>query len=1101
MIRPGTTLYKTISLGLLLFSAYAAKDLNAQDTPAEQSLFEQTLAQDIATADLQELIIWARSLGLSVRGTREEVENRILEFYEVARSAPEDEPEPISVLSIERARGTDYFTVEEVDEQYLRIYGGVVLRFDEEGASHRIESEEVTINLATDTLSARGRVEYSVERSDGVENFRGREVVFQIESWEGLFVQGVTESREDATEDDEDFAVAGERITRSAGEIIVIDRGTMTSSPADPPNYQITAARIWVLAPGEWALRNAVLYVGRVPMLYFPAFFLPGDRLFFTPSVGSRDREGAFVQTTTYLIGQSEDQEPPLSLMRLGDDPEDRDRVIDGLFLRIPDEPPPPDPEGWSLKIMADTYTKLGGYSGVAATLPDFGPFTSFDWRLGLGASRNIYFENGTFSSFYVEDGESRQHWNSGAFFGTVVPFRYETELETSLQLSSVSLSLEFLLLSDPEFRRDFWNRDEGMDWSFLFSSGNEDDEDTAPGASTVTSMEWVASLSWSPELPGLRPWINDLSITNLETDLQWRTRDNANLPDPVDRPESDESPEEEFFFPQSVLLPELNMRMSGTLYEFPPSLEPVTDAEAESENDPFARSDEIRPPWDDQSRPEIPEEAPTYRLPDPIADLSGVPARDPGGVSLSYTLTPTLRYDRFTNDDQWDEIEDVELIWAYSTFQTRNTLDLTLEASTREGFAKLTSSLDIEQRYQEVDDGDDISDEDREQLREDAFRFTGEDADQDTSLTIFPLLAVSPLAASFTRYRLSSLVFEREFVEIAPDDTPRYDFQTGSWNDEDISVHETEAQLAWSVFGDSQTLTGTAALPPLDGAYTGALSLVTGPLTSTLSGGYREDDDGEWTPDNLVQNHALSLVENNVRASQRFEYDLEETRLQQASSSITLWPLSTTLTGRYTEGFRFVEGTGWVEQDTEDFRWTTLTVGLDGERELNFWKRRIDVSLNSSLGVDIDLLRYSSSSLVIDYGFTLDIYRFLDLEFSASSRNDFIYQYFEGPATELGRPRRRFGEDLINSFRLFDQEAREESFFKIDRIDITAIHDLQDWELSFTYSGSPQLEEEGGVSEYRWRSVFAILLRWRSISELQRNIRIEDGEVEFIEE
>lgn len=1096
---------------VLLITLGAPQTVCAQEEPStpELSLFERTLPRDIATADLQELIIWARSLGLSDRGTRREVEDRILAYYGVARPPEEAQPEEgstvgasgVSILRIERARGTDYFTLEEVDEQYLRIVGGVVLTLEEEGASHTIEAEEVTINLATDTLAAYGSVVYSVRREDGTENFRGDQIVFRIDTWEGIFVRGITESLEDDDEE-EVFSVAGERISRSAGEIIVIDEGSITSSQADPPNFRIRAGRMWVLAPGEWALRDAVLYVGRVPLLYFPAFFLPGDRLFFSPAVGTRDREGAFIQTTTYLIGQREDQEPPLSIMRLGDAPEDSERVIEGLFLRIPEEPPPEDPEGWYLKIMADTYTTLGGYAGVAASLPDLGSVSTLDSRLGIGASRNIYYENGVYSNYYVQDGEALQHWNNGAFFGTSVPFRYEAELDTSMTFQGISLSIEFLLLSDPEFRRDFWNRDEGIDWSFLVQSAEEDEEETAEGASTVSSLAWTAALSWSGEVERLEPWIDRLSIDTFEADLQWRTRDNEELPDAVAWSTSDDSPEEEFFYPQSVLLPEIAMTVGGTLFQYPPvqtsGEESDTDKENNNEEDRPSYRDAVRPPWTEEGATGEEEDGQRFQLPDPIADLPGLPARDPGGVSLTYILTPTLRYDRFTDNDDWTTINDVEFAWAYSAFQTRNSLSLTLDADTRDGFANLRSTVDLEQRYQEVDSNDSVDEDEREELRLDAYQFTGEEGTQDSTLTVYPLTSVPMVEDSNLQYSLSSLLFERTFVELRENDSPRYETQIGSWSENDISTHRTAMLLAWDVLDARQTVRGTAALPPLNGAYTGSVTIVTGPLTTTVGGGYREDDEKEWTFDNLIETHALSLLEDDITFTQRLEYDIEESRLQQASSSLSLWPLTATLTGRHTEGYRFEEGTGWVDNEEEDFRWVSLEIGIDGSYDTRFWKRRVDLSFDGSLAVDIDLLRYTSSSLVLDYGFSLDIYRFLDFEFSVVSTNDFIYQYFENPASDVGRPRRAFIEDLVDSLRLFDDEAREQSFFKIEQIDISAVHDLEDWELTFTYSGLPELDTE--ESEYRWRSVFSILLRWRSIDELRRNIRVEDGEVEFVD-
>lgn len=1098
-----------VSIGLFFGPGVFAQEV---ETEAPLTLFERTLPQDIATADLQELIIWARSLNLSDRGTRAQVEERILEYYGVARpstAAAESQQRStgdaaISVLRIDRARGTDYFTLEEVDEQYLRIVGGVVLSLEKEGALHTIEAEEVTINLATDTLAARGLVEYSVTRTDGTERFRGDEIIFQIDTWEGIFIRGVTERRDDASQEEDEFSVSGERISRSAGEIIVIDNGTITSSQADPPNFHIRAARIWILAPGEWALRDATLYVGRVPLLWFPAFFLPGDRLFFSPAVGTRNREGTYVQTTTYLIGQKPDQNPPLSIMRLGDAPEEQDRVIEGLFLRIPDEAPPADPEDWFLKVMADTYTGLGGYAGVAASMPNTGPFSTLDWRLGFGVSRNIYFENGVYSTYYVDDdGNAQRHWNSGTFLGIGVPFRYESELDTRVNLLGASLTIDFLLLSDPEFRRDFWNRDEGMDWSFLFQSGAADDENTATDAATVSSLAWTAALSWTPTISGLSPWIERISIDTLTANLQWRTRDNEEIPAAIDRPESDGSPEEEFFFPQSMLLPELRFTVQGTLYNYPPNRDRNGASESQPEGEPEEQEDPgidlLRPPWEDRETATENIRS-LFRLPEPIGNVPGLPAPTTAGVTFSYNLRPTLRYDRFTDNDDWVAPDDTSLDWAYSTFQTRNQLGFTLNATVRDNWAQLRSNVDLEQRYQTVDSTEAITEQEQDQLRLDAYRFSGEEGSQSTTLTVYPLIASPPLSDSTVQYSLSSLLFERTFEELREDDTPRYSMSMGSWNDEDVSVHRTQMRIAWDVLSASQSMTGTVDLPPLNGAYSGSITAVTGPLTSSVSGGYREDDDGSWTADNLVQTHTLGFFENQLRASQRIEYNLEESRLQQASTDLTFWPLTATLTGRHTGGYHFEEGRGWVSEPEEDFRWTNLAVGLDGSQTLRFWKRRVDLDLNGSAAIDVDLLRYSSSSLVLDYGFTLGVYRFLNLEFSARSRNDFIYQYFDGPASELGRPRRELIPDLIDSLRLFDVDAKTNSFFKIDRIDISAVHDLQDWELTMTYSGLPQLETDNGQSEYRWRGVFSILLRWRSISELRRNIRIEDGEVEFVD-
>jgi hypothetical protein len=69
-----------------------------------------------------------------------------------------------------------------------------------------------------------------------------------------------------------------------------------------------------------------------------------------------------------------------------------------------------------------------------------------------------------------------------------------------------------------------------------------------------------------------------------------------------------------------------------------------------------------------------------------------------------------------------------------------------------------------------------------------------------------------------------------------------------------------------------------------------------------------------------------------------------------------------------------------------------------------------------------------------------------------------------------------------------------------MESIDVSLVHDLEDWNLEMTYSGSPVLEGSGQAARYRWQSLLTILVRWRAISELRRAIEVEDGVLEFVE-
>jgi hypothetical protein len=147
---------------------------------------------------------------------------------------------------------------------------------------------------------------------------------------------------------------------------------------------------------------------------------------------------------------------------------------------------------------------------------------------------------------------------------------------------------------------------------------------------------------------------------------------------------------------------------------------------------------------------------------------------------------------------------------------------------------------------------------------------------------------------------------------------------------------------------------------------------------------------------------------------------------------------------------------------------------------------------------LDTDLQRFTNTTLRLRYGLMLDIHEFLELEVSAASANDLVYQYIPELAEQVDRPARDPWRDIRDSLSLFDEERRQESLFKLSSIDVSAVHDLQDWELRLSYSGRPVRDDSGAMPRFRFQSVFAIELRWIPISELERTIEVDDGDLTF---
>ena len=422
-IRP--FLYGFIILGIAVPIGLMAQDAPgtpAQDEPELRTsaiLNEQTLGRDIETAGFYELIAWLEGLNQSTTGDRNALKRRLLDYYGLTEEpGVEDERTP---LVVDSATKTRYFTLDEINERYVRLSGGVtlILRDSERDVTHQIVADEVTYNQDLNLLSASGDVIYTLDRGGTVEQFTGAALTVQLDDWEGAFVQGVTERARTIEGEQVDFSFAGSYITRSSDDVVVMENGRVTSSTANPPNYEIRADKIWVLAPGEWGLQNAYLCVGRVAIFYFPFFFRPGNELFFNPSFGVRDREGRYVQTTIYALGEPDEPESAFSFLQIAEEEGvSGAQKIEGLYL-VPDDAAdlaPPD-SGAVLRILTDIYTKLGAYVAVDGTFPKAGALSNLAVYLGVGMSRHIYSYNysgqTTCSPYYLTGEEAVTSWNA----------------------------------------------------------------------------------------------------------------------------------------------------------------------------------------------------------------------------------------------------------------------------------------------------------------------------------------------------------------------------------------------------------------------------------------------------------------------------------------------------------------------------------------------------------------------------------------------------------------------------------------------------------------------------------------------------------------
>ena len=188
-----------------------------------------------------------------------------------------------------------------------------------------------------------------------------------------------------------------------------------------------------------------------------------------------------------------------------------------------------------------------------------------------------------------------------------------------------------------------------------------------------------------------------------------------------------------------------------------------------------------------------------------------------------------------------------------------------------------------------------------------------------------------------------------------------------------------------------------------------------------------------------------------------------------------------------------------WVESGEEELRPVSARLNTSYEAEpLPFWENRVTFSTTASAAIEANLQRFTESRLTVRAGFNLFVHEFLELSFSSTSRNEFLYQYVPALAERVDRPPRNPLLDVARSFNFFDRAQREASFFNLQSLSVEATHRLGDWDLVLSYSARPTLSEDVTPPQYEWDSQFSAVVQWRPLPELRSEVTYEDEEVQY---
>jgi hypothetical protein len=1107
--------------------ALAAEGEPSVETPAPRELTpeESLIDMDIKTSTLTELAAWSRTLGLSEGGTREDLARRLRDYFHLdIQPAFEAEGETNKkIISIESARSTEYFTLEVVDEEYARLRGDVVISLKDGDALHRITAREILYNRTRNLITAAGGVTYVKEEGETIETFRGDNITVNLDNWSSIFMEGVSErslQNEDTT-----YRFAGTVISRTDQDVTVLNDAQITNATNKEAFWSLNASKLWLLPGSDFAIFNAHLNVGEIPVLYIPFFYFPADEVVFHPVLGYRSREGNFVQTTTYILGRPKaSSTSESSITKILGSGADMEKVREGVFLRSTGKKAVATNET-SLKAMVDLYANLGAYFGTELAVPRKGILSSLNMSAGMGITRDVArLQDGNHTPFAPSyDGTSI--WNSSRLFSWDVPLRYRFKTNGSLAGQNGSLSWVVPFYSDPFVDKDFLNRTEEMDWVHMIQEGSAiAEEEESNDKSILRAYEWRLNGSLNPSFPTLRPYISTLSLSSFTSTVAFRTRTSA------EKYKSEFSPNRTFFFPDKFTLYSMSFSIAGT----PLTLGETATVQQEKDSlgdDPLKNIGTPRSPWEEAAaRENTKEAADSMKLAPPaLAYRFDIPRFGGPQFSIGYRLNPSaaseLQYRSDTRHwKEFDQIDWSEVSSVLSTIRGDASTAFNLNHVNGGAYAntfRLTTSgswQDYNYANEEAEEfTDDMGVLDKSKIRaarNRAYASTFFTTSYDFTSTVKPLYRSEVWGNSSLQYTFKGLLAKSEFKDNtissgsggtnASDgrEVPEYEIKYGAWDDDNLDTHQFITNLAANVMDKAQTFTLTADLPPKEATLTGSTTLRAWISETNAHMRVLRPAEEDRKPEPFYLTETLRFGTHGS-FQQYMVLDSEKREYTTLTSTLNFWGFSASYTAIRSIPYKFEVGTGWVQKGEEGLNPRDLIFGYNQTfKKAELWKKRLSFSLNINSNMTFDLQRYTYSRLSFSLGFTLGINKFIDITLSTTSENASMYRYFKdipGFQLPIEMPegdQNNFFYDLVNSFRFDDEDLRKSSGFKLKKFNLQIVHHLGDWNAKLGMTLSPYLPT--GAREYKFNNELSFMVQWIPISEIKTEMNYKKEEWTF---
>jgi hypothetical protein len=1099
---------------------------------------QNRINMDIRTSTLSELAAWARSLKLSEAGTSADIAKRLRDYYNITEQTIPAADDKRKIITIESARTTEYFKIEVVDEEYARLTGDVRISLKDGDAIHRIRAWSILYNRTRNILTASGNVEYIKEEGDKIETFRGDSITVDIDNWSSVFLGGVSERS--LQNDNTTYLFAGTVISRDEEEVTVLNRATISSANNPESLWSISASRVWLLPGSDFAIFNAVLKIGEIPVMYIPFFFYAADEVVFHPVIGSRTREGPFVQTTTYILGRPKaTSSTQSSLTKILGGSNDMEKTREGLFLRSTGKKAVDD-DKISLKAMFDHYINLGTYIGIDLTLPAYKILSATNLSMGIGLTRTVALQNGSYTPFFPDyNGET--DWNHSNLFSLDVPFRYRFQGSNSISGKYGSLSWSLPYYSDPFVDSDFLRRSEEMDWINMIQQGVASMEARSSSESQVGPYSWQLNGQLTPQFPRLAPYINSMTVSSFSSTIAFKTVDTRSKYSSNDIKYY--SPSSFFFAPDTATLYQISASVSGVplLLGGNSSRRFAPNTDTDEIEDPLQGIGVPRSPFEDRIKEEAPKRDTSDKLVPPVLNQRfDLPRVGTNNISIDYRVSPqstsTLRFDsrrwkEFT-DINWGDVSNIMSNFGGDTgvnFHISDSQGLYsgsvnfLGNGTWRQYSYLNA--DAEEYTGASNPRQKIANDKLQEARQSFFSTS-----YGTTVSVRPLYRDAVFGQSSLSYNIRGIFVKSKFSERSAttiDDleswaeNPEWELEWGAWDKDKINIHSLTANLSASIMDKTQVFTMSADLPPRDPKLNWNMALRIWITETSASWGIQLPENQEkWKLEPFNFTERISFGEygnftfNMIMDTEGWdspETGKMEKRVNSITTSLNLkkWGVTAAFTASRMFGYEYLTAVdsptniaGWFPRTgDENYILRTKDFSLSISENIamkDLWKDKfknnIDFSINIKSGLFINLQQYTSSNFTFSLGFTLGINKFLSLSIAAESANARIYQYFhdwpgfrDAPVELPPDTQTNLFLDLFDSFRFDNDDLRKWSGFKMKSFRISATHHLGDWNAVLDWSMTPY--RPAGSRNYEINNEVAFLIQWIPISEIKSDI------------